>query len=260
MNSPSAPLGILLGASNLRRGLTTAVAEARRRLGCDARLALALGHGRSYAMESTVLVRRLPGILQSGLWSALRQQGMNVPVWALITDVGNDLIYGVDEDRVVGWVQECLERLPAHARVSLALPPLASIKRLGPLRFYMFVNVLFPGRKHDYDDLVARALRLHDLLQRLAADPSNGRVTAIEPASEWYGFDPIHIRRTHQRSAWATLLEPWGEGPDAEPAARLTTADKARLLCARPESSRWLGLELGQAQPRRIGETQVGLY
>lgn len=261
MHATPTPLGIILGASNLRRGLTTAVAEARRRLGCDARLALALGHGRSYAMQSTVLVRRLPGILQSGLWPALREQGANASVWALITDVGNDLIYGVQEDRVAGWVRECLERLPAHARVTLALPPLASIERLGPRRFYLFVNVFFPGRRHDYDELVGRALRLHDLLRQLAMESPGGRVTAIEPASEWYGLDPVHIRRTHQRAAWATLLSAWGESNNPQPAiAELTPVERVRLWCARPESSRWLGVELGQPQPQRIGDTQIGLY
>ena len=62
---------VLLGASNLTRGISTVVATAQRVWGQPLEVLAALGHGRSYGIESRVLGRRLPGILNSGLWEAL---------------------------------------------------------------------------------------------------------------------------------------------------------------------------------------------
>lgn len=59
---------VALGASNLTRGFQTVVATARTAWGTDVDVLAALGHGRSYGADSAFLVRRLPGILDSGLW------------------------------------------------------------------------------------------------------------------------------------------------------------------------------------------------
>ena len=31
----------------------------------------------------------------------------------------------------------------------------------------------------------------------------------VRPRIEWYGFDPIHIRRRHWSPAWDEILSPW---------------------------------------------------
>ena len=61
-------------------------------------------------VRSRQVVRTLPGILQSGLWRTLaslppaRTRG-------LVTDVGNDIIYGFPPARILEWVEETVERL-----------------------------------------------------------------------------------------------------------------------------------------------------
>src|SRR5947207_14876376 len=84
---------VALGASNLTRGLRIVVSTARQTWGPDIEIFGALGHGRSYGADSRVFVRRLPGILQSGLWRDLAARPP-VPTRALVTDVGNDILYG----------------------------------------------------------------------------------------------------------------------------------------------------------------------
>ena len=61
---------VLLGASNLTRGISTVVGTARRLLGPMPHVFVAYGHGRSYGVRSRVLIRGLPGILNCGLWPA----------------------------------------------------------------------------------------------------------------------------------------------------------------------------------------------
>ena len=84
---------VLLGASNLTRGLSTAVEASRLRWGRPLEMLIAAGHGRSYGLTSRVLARTLPSILACGLWDELAQRA-TMPTAALITDIGSDLLYG----------------------------------------------------------------------------------------------------------------------------------------------------------------------
>src|SRR5262245_13017732 len=132
----SFPRAIFLGASNLTLGFATAVEAARSLLGGPLEVLAALGHGRSYGVESRVLLRALPAIEACGLWPELERRAA-APAYALITDVGNDIGYGFPAPAVAGWVERCLERLAAAgARVTITCLPEASLRAVGPVRFY----------------------------------------------------------------------------------------------------------------------------
>ena len=55
------------------------------------------------------LWRELPGIVECGLWDALAQRPP-APTVALLTDIGNDLLYDVPVPQIVSWVETCLDR------------------------------------------------------------------------------------------------------------------------------------------------------
>src|SRR2546430_16798179 len=101
---------VALGASNLTRGFPTVVATARAAWGPGVEMIAALGHGRSYGAQSRVVVRTLPGILQSGLWRKLESLPV-VPTRGLITDVGNEILFGVSAQQTLGWVEGTVGRL-----------------------------------------------------------------------------------------------------------------------------------------------------
>jgi hypothetical protein len=65
---------VALGASNLTRGFRAVVSTARDTWGPQVEVMAALGHGRSYGAHSRLAFRRLPGILESGLWSELESR------------------------------------------------------------------------------------------------------------------------------------------------------------------------------------------
>ena len=252
----SRPLAVLLGASNLRRGLVPAVEEVRRRLGAEAQVLAALGHGRSYAQPATFIVRTMPGILECGLWPALeRLPRRGSTLHALLTDVGNDLVYGAESGQIAAWVNACLTRLPEDARVTLVLPPLASLRTLGPRRFAFFRRLFFPGRRLDLGHLLSEAERLAEGLRDLGRERG---AAVVEPQAAWYGLDPIHVRRRATPGAWRALLGSWGDdlgGP------RLGVADRVRLLGALPEAASALGWSYGRPQPSLdLGGTVLGLY
>ena len=118
---------VVLGASNVSRGLCRLSAVSRARAGGAADLFVAAGHGRSYGVNSRVALRRLPSILGSGLWRGLdreraaRPDGVAWPL-ALVTDIGNDLLYGFTVDPVAAWVRESVCRLNDRG-ASVAVTP-----------------------------------------------------------------------------------------------------------------------------------------
>ena len=121
---------VALGASNLTRGFQTVVSTARAAWGPGVEVLAALGHGRSYGARSQLVFRTLPGILDSGLWPELESRSP-AATRALVTDVGNDILYGFSAERTLAWVEEALRRLSrvTHDIVVTDLP-LASIRRL----------------------------------------------------------------------------------------------------------------------------------
>lgn len=235
---------ILLGASNLTRGISTVVATAGGYFNPPLEILAAHGHGRSYGLRSRVLGRSLPGIVQCGLWTALETLPPG-PAYALVTDIGNDLLYGVDADRVAQWVRLCLERCARHAAtVVMTHLPLCNARRMTPSRFRFFRTLLFPSCGLTLADLLRQAERLDGHLRELAEEFG---VATREPSAEWYGWDPIHIRLRHWRKAWPEILSPWFEKPAKPP--RPAFGRWLYLRSRRAEEVSFLGLSCGARQP-----------
>lgn len=253
---------MLLGASNLTRGLPAAVAAVRHALGGGPTEVLAAaGHGRSFGAPSRVGPRGLPGILHCGLWRQLEETGP-ARTLALVTDPGNDLGYGFPPATVAGWIEECVERLlAAGAAPVLTALPLATLRALPAWRFRLAAAVLFPTRKLDRHRVLRDA---EDLQERLAALAERHRLRRVELDPALYGPDAIHVRRSRLGAAWAAALGA-GDGVDganAEPPARPPLADALRLRLALPQRFTLAGVELRRSQPAaRLGDgTRVSLY
>jgi hypothetical protein len=245
---------ILLGASNLRVALPLVVDLLRRRAGGPVEALAACGHGRSYGTWSRYLfVRGLPGIAGCGLWPALAQRPP-LPTLALLTDVGNDLVYGAEVPAIVRWVEVCLDRLARQdSQVVLTLLPLARLERLSPREVRLAVSLLFPGRQAPWPALLERVRELDGQLRRLGREHG---ALLVEPEASWYGIDPIHLRRSRRREAWERLTSP---GPltagSAEPA-------RVRIPLLGAEELRLAGRTLRTIQPaaRLADGTTVSLY
>jgi hypothetical protein len=228
---------VLLGASNLTMGLPTALGIARARVAHAPLDALvAAGHGRSYGRWSRVFVRGLPAILDCGLWHALASG--DPATHALVTDVGNDIAYGAAPAELAGWVDACLARL-AGARLILTLPPMARLTRLPAWQYHLFKGVIFPGRRLPFRVFHARLAEVNARLGDLAARHG---AAVVEPPSDWYGADPIHVSRRRQAAAWAAILAPWGSDSANGPLiGRRGLAPAWRTICGvsvrRPQPS-----------------------
>lgn len=227
---------IVLGASNVARGIGTVVDVARETLGSPIEVLAAMGHGRSYGLTTSIPFRTLPGILDCGLWRALESRPA-LPTWTILTDVGNDLIYGCRPEQVAEWIDEAARRLRNQsARLLLTGLPLSSVQGISPWRFQAFRSALFPKSTLRLDDAQRYAIELDARVRELAAQH---RAEFVAPQADWYGLDPIHIRVAVQRDAWRTIFFALTEKKFSPSSAlRSPWREWLKMMMIRPAQSR----------------------
>jgi hypothetical protein len=233
MDAPDIARVVALGASNLTRGLRTVVAAARAAWGADVEVLAALGHGRSYGAPSRLIFRTLPGILESGLWLALDSL-RKIPTRALVTDVGNDILYGFSAARILEWIEEVLARLKRQTNdIILTDLPLARARRLSRAWFWTMRSIIVPSCRLS----LAQALKTAEQVNTgLASLSTTHGIKLFRLKPEWYGIDPIHIRPSYWRSAWLEIL-------GAHSSADNSPFEGLRLYFTPPERRRLFGIE-----------------
>lgn len=210
-------------------------------------------------MKTAFLGRTLPAITRCGLFKDLEKQPPAATV-ALVTDVGNDILYGAPVEDILAWVEDCLARLQSvGAEILVTDLPIASIAKLSEARFLLFRSILVPSCRLTLSEVAARAAAVVEGLHRLSV--AHG-ATFFRLRPEWYGFDPIHIRPALWRAAWRQILL----GTEAETKAAARTGGRLarwlRLYLAPPEQRWVLGLERRRPQPAlRLGQgTSISTY
>lgn len=223
---------IVLGASNATRGLRVVLAAAKQRFREPIDLLAAIGNGRSYGIPARFLGRVLPGIRNCPLWEEWSAREP-LPTTAVITDIGNDIVYGVSVPQILGWVRECAERLGAAGVETTVMGlPVEPITQLGPLRFRVAKAMIFPSSPLQLSHAVSSALELQAGVQALVEE---FRWRWLPSPGEWYGLDPIHIRRRSWRTAWGRALG-------------LENQDELRALATRGGPPAWY---FNRLRPRR---------
>ena len=250
---------VLLGASNLAMSLPTVVALAQDQSAAPLEILAATGYGRSYGKTSRVMARVLPSIVDCGLWQHLAALPP-APTLALLTDIGNDVLYGVAPVEIAGWVETCLERLAAAgANVVVTLLPISSIEKLWPAKYYFFRNLSYPGCKLSMSETCRRAVELNELV--LEAAERRG-ATIVPQQGAWYGLHPVHIRRSARQGAWQTILSPWSLAAAAAAPNGRRRFRRAHLTGLRPERRVYFGRAQYFSQPscRLSDGTTISAY
>lgn len=185
--------------------------------------------GRVVALGASNLTLGFP---ESGLWPALESRP-RVATRGLVTDVGNDILYGFSAEQTLEWVEEAVRRLNrVTCDVVVTDLPLDRIRRLSNAKFLMFRSVLVPSCRLSLTQVRDRTERVSEGLAALAAATGS---RLVRPDPTWYGFDPVHFRRVSIRAAWRQILGI----PPATSANGASRIEAIRLFRLRPER-RWL--------------------
>ena len=62
---------------------------------------------------------------------ALKLCNSDTPVDALITDIGNDIMYGAPPQQIEAWMDECINRLQTHnANIAMTMLPIHGLRKV----------------------------------------------------------------------------------------------------------------------------------
>jgi hypothetical protein len=143
------------------------------------------------------------------------------------------LLHGFSAEQTLDWVEEAVRRLNRVTRdVVVTDLPLACIRRLSHAKFLVFRSVLVPSCRLSLTQVLDRAERVSEGLATLAAS-AGSRLVRLDPT--WYGFDPVHFRRSSLRAAWRQILGI----PAGAPANGVSGVEHIRLSLLPPER-RWV--------------------
>jgi hypothetical protein len=249
---------VVLGASNVVRSISVAIRTAHQAFEPPLDFVAACGHGRSYGASSWFLGRVLPGITKCELWDTLDTVAP-LPTAALITDIGNDLLYGFSVDQISQWIEFCLRRLQRLTdKLVITQLPMESLRKLGALRFLSVRSLFFP-RSH---------LTLHDAMEgieklnrQVIALAEQYGATVIEPDPNWFGIDPVHMKMPYWKAAWKKFFDPVTE-KNFEVEKGIHPLDWCALRMIPPRERRLFGITQRRKQPgyRRADGTTISFF
>jgi len=247
----------ILGASNVALGLSTICRLLSTSEPQPVQLVAACGHGRAYGRETRVGPRSLSSLSECGIWSTLEATPESADeTLAVLTDIGNDALYGDTFDRMLERIDRCIVRLQPYAdRIVVTQMPVESIRGLSYFGYHVVSRFFFPAvRPRPYErifnELSAGAERLAEVVAKRDA-------ILLERSAEWYGIDPIHIRSDKRETAWRTILQL----PNLDESARRNGSVSLPYWRRRPERMRLFGLNLDTPQPvSRSEHFEVSLY
>ncbi|MCC6923069.1 MAG: hypothetical protein IT525_08385 [Nitrosomonas sp.] len=197
---------VLLGASNLTISLRLIIELMQQYCGSPSEVLVAAGHGRSYGQGSRVLMRELPGIIQSGMWRQLHsaETGAEPVTYAFLTDIGNDIPYQAAPEEILNWVSWCVAQLQRRgARIVMTNLPIASIEALSERRFNLLRSIMFSSCRLSRIEVIERAWRVHQGLIQMA---ERRQLVLREVEADWMSFDGIHIAYWKRRAFYRQIL------------------------------------------------------
>ena len=213
---------ILLGASNLTLSLRLVIHLMQQRLGGPSEILVAAGHGRAYGMFSQVLWRGLPGIASCGLWAQLSAAEPR-PTYALLMDIGNDILYGSTPEQILRSVEWCIAQLQNQsAHIVVTNLPMASIESLSERRYTFFRNIFYPSCQLPRNETVSRARAVHAGLMDMA---SRLHFKLYEQEPIWFSLDSIHVNYWQREAFYRDVLHQFphpSEQPEGEQKFLLT--------------------------------------
>jgi len=197
---------ILLGASNLSRGC---FAFARHMKTClhprKLEVLIASGPGRAYYASGGLLNVSYPPICTSEIFEVAHNKSESgCQVVALVTDIGNDIMYGVSAEQVIETVQQVFDKLQSlNAEIFYTTLPVAFEKGIHPIWFYILRSVLLPFSRVSYSEATAGIVEVNRFLKERAG--SYGHL--ISDMDRYLGFDDIHYGWLRAHSAWSHVAK-----------------------------------------------------
>lgn len=220
-------LCILLGASNLSRAHFGLVKYLEQNLHPrSVRFLSALGSGRGYSVEGGLMNIVYPPIKSCGVFDAAREVEVN-RVIALITDVGNDIMYGIPVEKIIADLTELFEKLHnLKADILVTLIPHHLEIGLDDFYFRCLRAIFYPGCRVAQNTATAAVREINRFLKASASD----HIKLITGLNPYYGMDMIHFSTFQMHRAWTQVAGEMLHALDIEPVNKLGIPETIRSL------------------------------
>ena len=201
-------LFLLMGASNLARGysmLTHHLSECLEKNKTE--FLNALGPGRGFCARGGIFnITYSPiqdcQIIESG--EKKSKEALRTVV--LITDIGNDLLYGVSADTLIASLDIMIDEiLKWDADIFLTSIHVNLKKDISPTIFLVLRFLLFPSSKANYEEMDLSILQINDYLEDKVS--KNQRIHLITGLEAFAGLDKIHYSLLKTHAAWSAVAE-----------------------------------------------------
>jgi hypothetical protein len=207
-NSPtqtvSPYLFVFLGASNLARGYS-ALAKCLTRclVPHPVEFLRAMGPGRGYCAKGGVFNITYPPIGSCGILQSARERAeKSRKVVALITDIGNDIMYGVSLKEITACLASLFQELDAlGAEVFVHPIPLDLSDDVTERQFRILRWIFYPKSNIGYEE----AKEVVDAVNDFLRDKAVGRVHLLPSLKDCTGTDKIHYSVFHSHRAWSRV-------------------------------------------------------
>jgi hypothetical protein len=195
-------LFVLMGASNLARGYSALADCLVRCLAPEpVEILHAMGPGRGYCAEGGIFNIRYPAIGASGILDSISAQ--TAPprrIIALITDIGNDIMYGVPVSEITACLSALLKQFSAlDADVFLQPIPIDLSEDVSKNQFRILRSIFYPNSAIDYEKAKEAVFAVNDFLRANAGE----RVHLLPSGKESMGIDKIHYSVFQSHKAWS---------------------------------------------------------
>ena len=202
LNPKSPVLLVLLGASNLSRGCFAFVRHLKASLyPYTVEALIASGPGRGYVAPGGLLNINYPPICSSDIFEvAQKKSDSGYQVVALVTDIGNDIMYDVSAERLTEAIQQIFSRLQSmNAEIFYTTLPAAFEKKVHPVWFYILRSLLLPFSRVSYDQATAGIIAVNKSLRESAS----AHCHLIPDMDCYLGYDEIHYGWLRAHRAWS---------------------------------------------------------
>jgi len=204
MQTVSPYLFVFMGASNLARGYS---ALANCLVRCLAphpvEILHAMGPGRGYCAEGGIFNITYSPIGSCGILKSAsgRAQGARRVV-ALITDIGNDIMYDVPVSEITSCLNTLLQNLDAIGADVFVNPiPLDFAEDVSERQFRILKSIFYPHSAMNY----IRATKAVTAVNGFLRDSAGGRIHLLPSAKDFCGVDKIHYSIFRSHKAWSQM-------------------------------------------------------
>ena len=199
-------LFLFMGASNLSRGYSLLTRYLSRCLGVqNIEFLNALGPGRGFCAKGGMFNFIYSPIQDCQIIEAVDKK-TKIPRVVLITDLGNDLMYGVTPDALIECLDTLIDRmLKWNADIFLTSIHINMKKDISRRTFYILRFIFYPNSKINYEETDSFIIKVNEYLEEKTR--KNQKVHLITGMESYTGLDKIHYSLLKMHKAWSKVTD-----------------------------------------------------